>query len=191
MKVDLTVPPAIRAWETEHLPLLCLKRFTDEEHRRSKDAGRSLCAILDELARPLAEAAMRSAGTAAVSDRQRAPRLLDAAARQAIDLPVARMSALFTIVACSTLPGLVWRKGPRFEQFTLRPSNDGPDGAVVVKPWDVAKAVCAGKETGAVGYFILGQEADAAVGRYFGGKRWSPALLEQEHLGPRWPSHPA
>ena len=187
LKLDLTVPPAIRTWETEHLPLLRLKRFTDDESRRMRDAGRRFCAILDVLAQPLAEAAVGSPWTAAASDRERAPRLLDNAARQTIDLHVARLSALLTFVACSTLPGLVWRKGARFEHFTLRPTN----GDVVVKPWDVAKAACAGNETGALGYSILGQEADAAVGRYFGGRRWSLLQMEQEHLEPRWPSHPS
>lgn len=188
MKLDLTVPPLIRSWEAQHLPVLRRKRFTDEESERRRDAGRRFCNILDELAQPLGEAAAGASWSTAVRNRKGAQRLLDTAAQQHLDHQVARMTALLTVAACSTLPGLIWRNGARFEHFTLRPSNDGPDGACVVKPWDVAKAACGGKETGGLGYFILAQEADAAIRRYFGGKRWSAALLEQEHLEPHWPS---
>lgn len=153
--------------------------------RRRQDAARRLCALLDELAQPLTQAVDRAT---ALVDHRRAARVLDACvpAVRELEHHVARYAALFTIVACGSLPGIVWRCGSRFESFTLRPCN----GDFVVTPWTVAQRVCAGAERGSLAFESLDQAVAIALAEYFGTQPITPAALRENHLHPRWPSYP-
>jgi hypothetical protein len=183
-KLDAVVPPALRAWQVTHLPAIREKRgLTDADMEARREANRQLCAILDELAQPLGEAAAGARWRDGVHERSHAARLLDRAADQPCDHRFARFSAMLTIAAHSALPGLVWRAAARFEGFSLRPSN----GDSVVKPWEIAKAACTGKETGSLAFLLLGQECDLAIDRYMAPSSWTPDTLEP-WLRPRWPA---
>ncbi len=184
------VPQSLLDWERDELAWLRLRRFTEAQAKKRRRAAERLCAILEELATPLVIACGGSAVRPAMA-RSEAKSLLDAAARTSVDAHVARMAALSTMVACATLPGLVYRTAARIELFTLRPCNEGPDGACVMKVWEVARAACAGRETGSLGYTIFASEAEAAVSGYLGAPNPSAADLEAHGLSPRWPLFPS
>ena len=183
-KLDATVPAPLRAWIAESLPLLRKKRgITDDELEVRRLASRRLCGILDELAHPLGEEVGGARWADVLDQRSGAASILDRAADVACDHRLARFAALLTIAAHRALPGLVWRAAARFEGFSLRPTN----GDCVLKPWEIAKAACSGKETGSLAFFILGQECDGAVDRYMAPKRWNLDTLEP-FLRPGWPA---
>ena len=177
-RTDARVPDELAAFEREHLPLLLQKRCTDAEHERQKRQRVVLCGLIDALAEPLLDGRERNSG-----ERVRVAALLAEAAQREVDHGVARWSALFTIVAHRTLPGIVWRYATRFEGFTLRP----PNGDAVVKPWIVAKAVFAGKQGAGDAFDALGLANDEALRGYFGRENWDARQLANEGMSPGWP----
>jgi hypothetical protein len=178
MRHDARVPDEVRAFEREHLPLLLQRRCTDAEHEQQRRQRVVLCGMIDALAKPLLEGHERESWR-----RGQVAALLAEAARREVDHGLARWSALFTIAAFRTLPGIVWRLATRLAGFTVRP----PNGDVVVEPWVVAKAVFAGTQGAGDAFEALGLANDEALRGYFGRTTWTASQLEQEGMSPGWP----